>query len=151
VVLLENRGFTARDFRDFHPGGKLGAKLKHVSTMMRGPDALPLVAANCLMSEALLTMTAKSLGCLGVCDSAGKLIGVITDGDLRRHMSDGILNQHASAIMTKAPKTIPGDALASEALEALTASQITSMFIINEKHQPIGLIHIHDLLSQGVV
>ncbi len=150
VVLLENRGFTARDFRNFHPGGKLGASLKHVEQIMRKREALPLIASDCLMAEALVTMTAKSLGCLGVCAANGKLIGVITDGDLRRHMSPDILAKSAHAIMTGNPKTISGQTLASEALEALNSAAITSMFVVDENHMPVGLIHIHDLLRLGV-
>lgn len=150
VVLLENRGFTARDFRNFHPGGKLGASLKHVEQIMRQAESLPLIAQDCVMAEALVTMTAKSLGCLGVCDAEGKLVGVITDGDLRRHMSPEILSQSAHAIMTKNPKTISRLALASEALEALNSAVITSIFVVDDGGAPIGLVHIHDLLRQGV-
>jgi arabinose-5-phosphate isomerase len=150
VALLEAKGFTALNFRDFHPGGKLGAQLRHVGDIMRRGDALPLAKPDDQMSDALVAMTEKACGCLGIVDDQKKLIGIITDGDLRRHMQGDLLEQKASQIMTRAPKTITREALASEALELLNSARITSIFVVDARGQPEGLIHIHDLLREGV-
>ncbi len=150
IVLLKRRGFTAEDFSAFHPGGKLGAQLKLVSDIMQRGAALPLVQETTDMSEALVVMTAKSLGCVGVVDGRGKLTGIITDGDLRRHMTTGLLGQQASAVMTANPKTISGSDLAIEALDKLNRAKITAAFIVDDAGRPEGLIHIHDLLRLGV-
>jgi arabinose-5-phosphate isomerase len=150
IALLEDKGFTAKNFREFHPGGKLGAQLKHVSDVMRKADALPLSTADQKMSDALVIMTEKSCGCLGVVDSSQKLAGIVTDGDLRRHMSNDLLNLTVAEVMTMSPKTIEPQALASEALEILNSANITSIFVVDEERRPIGLIHIHDLLRIGV-
>ncbi len=149
IALLEDKGFTPQDFREFHPGGKLGAQLKHVSDVMHGEAALPLVSAGSAMSDALVVMSSKSFGCIGVVNHSGKLIGIITDGDLRRHMSPQLLQQKVDDIMTADPKTITPDMLASEALERLNAAKITSVFVV-ENGKPTGLVHIHDLLRIGV-
>ena len=150
IALLENKGFTQAAFREFHPGGKLGAQLKHVREIMHSGAALPLVQSGSAMSEALVVMSAKSFGCLGVVDVAGILIGVITDGDLRRHMSPSLLQQSVDEIMTANPKTITPEMLASEALERLNAAKITSVFAVDANGKPAGLVHIHDLLRIGV-
>lgn len=150
VALLEDKGFSAVDFREFHPGGKLGAQLTHVASLMRKGDALPLAGTGMKMADAIVVMTEKSCGCLGVVDHDGQLIGIITDGDLRRSMRPGLLAHTTSSIMTKHPKTITGDALASEALELLNSKSITSVFVIDETKKPVGLVHIHDLLRAGV-
>ncbi len=150
IALLEDKGFTAKNFREFHPGGKLGAQLKHVSDVMRKADALPLSTADQKMSDALVIMTEKSCGCLGVVDGSQKLAGIVTDGDLRRHMSNDLLNLTVAEVMTMSPKTIEPQALASEALEILNSANITSIFVVDEERRPIGLIHIHDLLRIGV-
>ena len=149
IALLEAKGFTAHDFKVFHPGGSLGASLKFVADVMHKGDALPLVREDVPMSSALLTMTAKSFGCLGVVSARGKLVGIITDGDLRRHMGDDLPRARTGAIMTKRPKTVPPDMLASAALEMLNASRITAVFVI-DAGKPVGIIHIHDLLRTGV-
>lgn len=149
IALLEARGFTAHDFKIFHPGGSLGANLKYVSDVMHKGDRLPLVSTGEPMARALVTMTEKSLGCLGVVDSAGKLLGVITDGDLRRHMGDGLLRSTVDQIMTTKPKTISPTMLASAALELINASRITALFVV-EKSKPVGILHVHDLLRLGV-
>ncbi len=149
IALLEGRGFTALDFKVFHPGGQLGANLKHVSDMMHRGDALPLVPAHESMSTALVVMTEKSLGCLGIVDEAGRLTGIVTDGDLRRNMGADLWSRTAGEIMTRAPKTVPPSTLASAALQIINASKITALFVV-EDDVPVGLIHIHDLLRAGV-
>ena len=151
MALLEDKGFSARDFKKFHPGGKLGAQLKHVGDIMHRRDELPLASEQSLMSDALILMTQRSYGCLGVLDGEGRLIGIVTDGDLRRHMTPDLLNQSVGAVMTRAPKSIGPDALTSDALEQLNSLKITSLFVIDEDGRPIGLIHIHDLLRIGLI
>ena len=150
IVLLEDKGFTPANFREFHPGGKLGAQLKHVRDIMHSGKALPLVQSGSAMSEALVIMSAKSFGCLGVVAADQRLLGIITDGDLRRHMSPSLLQQSVDEIMTASPKTITPEMLASEALERLNAAKITSVFVVDENGKPAGLVHIHDLLRIGV-
>ncbi len=150
IALLEERGFTAHDFKIFHPGGSLGANLKYVSDVMHKGDRLPLVETGEPMAQALVTMTAKSLGCLGIVNKDGKLLGVITDGDLRRHMGVNLLHATVDQIMTTKPKTISPSMLASAALEVINASRITALFVV-EKSKPVGVIHVHDLLRLGVV
>ena len=150
IALLEDKGFTAKNFREFHPGGKLGAQLKHVEDVMRRDAALPLSVPDQRMSEALVVMTEKACGCLGIVDSRGVLTGILTDGDLRRHMSGNLLNLRVLDVMTKSPKTIGPDALTGEALEILNSKSITCIFVIDDAGRPIGLVHIHDLLRIGV-
>ncbi len=150
IALLEAHGFTAHDFKVFHPGGQLGANLRFVADIMHGPDTLPLADADAPMSAALVTMTEKSFGCLGVVDGAGKLTGIVTDGDLRRHMTDDLLTRSVAAVMTASPKTVTADTLASATLEMLNAAKITAMFVVDDAGRPVGLVHIHDLLRAGV-
>lgn len=149
IALLEEKGFSADDFYQFHPGGKLGAALSRVSELMHKGDALPLVQQGTAMSDALIVMSAKSFGCVGVIDAGGKLMGVVTDGDLRRKMSADLVAQSVDEIMTCEPKTIDADKLASAALVQLNTSGITSLFVV-EAGRPVGLVHIHDLLRAGV-
>ena len=149
VALLESKGFTAHDFKVFHPGGKLGASLKYVADLMHSGDAVPLVRDTTAMSEALLVMTAKSFGCLGVTDADGRLAGMITDGDLRRHMGPGLFTAQAADIMTRTPDTLAPTLLASSALEHMNARRRTQMFVV-EHGRPIGILHVHDLLRAGV-
>lgn len=149
IALLESKGFTARDFKTLHPGGQLGARLKFVGDLMHRSDRLPVVPADTIMSEAIVVMTEKALGCLGVVDGDGFLQGIVTDGDLRRHMGDGLLARHVHEIMTPGPKTVSPDLLASAALEIINASKITALFVV-ENGRPVGIIHIHDLLRAGV-
>lgn len=149
MALLEARGFTAEDFKRIHPGGSLGAQLRFVEDIMHDATDLPLVGRNTPMTEAIVTMTQKAFGCLGVTDNRGRLIGVITDGDLRRHMGADLLSLTTDRIMTKKPKTVRPDLLASAALEQLNASRITALFVV-EKSKPVGIIHIHDLLRSGL-
>lgn len=150
IALLESKGFSAHDFKTFHPGGSLGANLKYVSDLMHGEESLPLAPADTKMSDALLAMTQGAFGCVGIVDSNGHLIGVVTDGDLRRHMGDSLLHEAASDIMTKTPKTIAPTMLASAALEMMNASRITALFVVEDR-RPIGILHVHDMLRAGVV
>lgn len=149
VSLLEARGFSARDFRALHPGGKLGAALSFIRDIMHTGAELPLAPSTTIMADALVAMTEKSFGCLGVVDADGGLIGIVTDGDLRRHMSDTLLQTGVVDVMTRNPITIGPDELASAALEVINNSSITSLFV-TEREKPVGIVHIHDLLRAGV-
>jgi arabinose-5-phosphate isomerase len=149
IALLEAKGFTAHDFKTFHPGGSLGAQLKFVADVMHKGERMPLASETEPMSSALVTMTQKAFGCLGVIDGKGRLVGIITDGDLRRHMGEDLLKATTGAIMTRRPKTVAPDLLASAAIEVLNASRITAVFVV-EKGAPVGIIHVHDLLRAGV-
>ncbi|MGE3774464.1 MAG: SIS domain-containing protein [Gammaproteobacteria bacterium] len=150
IALLEAKGFTARDFKVFHPGGSLGAQLKHVGDLMHRDDELPLAPADMLMADAIVTMTAKAFGCLGIVDDTGRLVGVITDGDLRRHMGDGIMSRAAAEIMTQNPRTTTAATLASVALEEMNSRRITALFVVDDG-RPAGIVHVHDFLRAGVV
>ena len=149
VALLERRGFSADDFQALHPGGSLGARLQRVSDLMHGPERLPLVGPETPMSEAILVMSAQPFGCVGIVDAAGRLIGIITDGDLRRHMQADLLRLEARAVMTPAPKTIRPQALAAEAVGLLNAKRILSLFVV-EGGRPVGLVQLYDCLRAGV-
>ncbi|WP_119421385.1 KpsF/GutQ family sugar-phosphate isomerase [Desertibaculum subflavum] len=149
VALLERKGFSAENYRVFHPGGKLGRRLIKVGDLMHGGDEVPLVAADRAMSEALLEMTAKTFGCVGVVDAAGALIGIVTDGDLRRHMHPGLLDRRVDAVMTRGPRTIGAEALAAEALGRMNAANITSLFVTDGR-RPVGIVRMHDCLRAGV-
>jgi arabinose-5-phosphate isomerase len=158
IALLERKGFSAQDFQVLHPGGSLGQKLLRVADIMHGPAELPLCTPDTPMAEAILVMTNRSFGCVGIVGPGGGLEGIITDGDLRRHMADpGILEQRAGAIMTPGPrKTIRPQALAAEAVGLMNAEspQVTSLFVVDEDHGespvPIGILHIHDCLRAGL-
>jgi arabinose-5-phosphate isomerase len=152
VALLERRGFTPQDFGKLHPGGKLGAMLRTVADLMHGPDELPLVRKDTPMREALLVMTEKRWGVVGVAEADGRLCGVITDGDLRRHI-DGLLDHKAGEVMTPGPrKSARPGMLASEALALMSdpAPAVTVMFVV-EDGRPVGVLHVHDLLRAGVM
>lgn len=152
VALLERRGFTASDFKTFHPGGKLGAMLRTVGDLMHGGAELPLVALDAPMSQALLVMTEKRWGIVGVTDAEGRLAGAITDGDLRRHL-EGLLTHSAGEVMTAGPKkTVPPDMLASEALSLMSdpPPAVTVLFVVADG-RPVGILHVHDLLRAGVM
>ncbi len=149
VALLEAKGFTAHDFKVFHPGGSLGAKLKFVADVMHTGERLPLAREDEIMGQALVTMTAKALGCLGIIDANGRFVGIVTDGDLRRHMGADLLNSTVGQIMTRKPKTIASTLLASAALEQINTSRITALFVV-DKGIPVGVVHVHDLLRLGV-
>ncbi len=147
VALLEKRGFTHHDFKVFHPGGKLGAALRSVRELMHGDGEVPLIHAGAPMRNALLVMTQKRFGAVGVTDADGRLAGIITDGDIRRHI-DGLMEHIASEVMTPHPLTIAPDTLAAEAL-ALMQGRITVLFVVDDQ-KPVGVIHVHDLLRSGV-
>ncbi len=151
IDLMERKGFSATDYKQRHPGGKLGAILSKVSDLMHSGSEMPIVGEDTIMQDALMEMTAKMLGCVGIVDKNGDLIGIITDGDLRRWMSPGLILEKVSTVMTKNPKTIGPDALAVEALKTMntTGKGITNLFVVDGK-KPIGLIHIHDCLRAGV-
>jgi arabinose-5-phosphate isomerase len=149
IALLESRGFTALQFRDLHPGGRLGALLKFVRDLMHTGERIPTASVGTRMSEALVEMTAKGLGCVGIIDGQGKLVGIITDGDLRRHMRPDLVAQQVESLMTKTPRTVRTDQLASEVLEIMNSSKITALFVV-EGGKPVGIVHMHDLLRAGV-
>jgi arabinose-5-phosphate isomerase len=149
VALLESRGFTALDFGTLHPSGKLGAMLKFVRDLMHKDAAVPVTPLGTRMSEALMEMTSKGFGCVGIVDARGDIVGIVTDGDLRRHMRPDLLTATVDDVMTRQPKTIGPDLLASEALEILNASKITAL-IVTEGRKPVGILHLHDLLRAGV-
>jgi arabinose-5-phosphate isomerase len=151
VALLERRGFTAGDFRLFHPGGKLGALLRTVGDLMHGLAEAPLVAPGTPMREALLVMTEKRFGCVGVLGDGGRLVGIITDGDIRRHI-DGLFDHTAGEVMTASPKTAAPAMLAAEALKHMTqtAPASTVLFVVDQG-RPVGILHIHDLVRAGVI
>lgn len=149
VALFESRGFTALQFKDLHPGGRLGASLTFVRDVMHTGNSMPVVARGARMTEALVEMTSKGFGCVGITDAAGALVGIITDGDLRRHMREDLLASPVDVVMTKKPKTVRPDQLAGEALEMLNAAKITTLFVV-DGGKPVGLVHFHDLLRIGV-
>jgi len=149
IALLESRGFTALDFGLLHPAGRLGAALKFVRDLMHGGRAIPQVPLGTRMSDAVVEMSAKGFGCVGIVEPNGRLVGIITDGDLRRHMGPALLEEPVEKVMTRNPKTVRPDQLASEALEILNSSKITALMVA-EAERPIGILHLHDLLRAGV-
>lgn len=149
VALLTRRGFGASDFRRFHPGGRLGAKLLRVRDLMHAGAAMPLAAPDMQMHAALIVMTEKRFGCLGVVDT-GRLVGILTDGDLRRAMGPDLLDRPLAAVMTAGPRTIGPEALAAEALHIMNSRTITTLFVVDPQGAPLGILHIHDLLRAGV-
>lgn len=148
IALLESRGFTAVDFGILHPAGRLGALLKRVRDIMHTGARVPLAPLGTRMSDAIVEMTAKGFGCVGIVEAHGRLAGIITDGDLRRHMRPNLLEQRVEDVMTPDPKTIRPDQLASEALEILNARKITALIVV-EAGKPVGIVHFHDLLRIG--
>jgi arabinose-5-phosphate isomerase len=151
IALLERQGFSMSDFKTLHPGGQLGRRLLKIADIMHTGDRLPLAGPDSPMSDAILVMTKKSFGCIGIVDAEGRLMGIITDGDLRRHMSSGLLQQRAADVMTPHPKTIRPQQLAEEALAMMNMSErpFTALFVA-EDERPIGIVHIHDCLRAGV-
>ncbi|HWM81899.1 MAG TPA: KpsF/GutQ family sugar-phosphate isomerase [Pseudolabrys sp.] len=149
IALLESRGFTALDFSIFHPSGKLGAALKFTRDLMHDSATMPLAPLGTKMSDAIVVMTGKGFGCVGIVDAQGLLAGIITDGDLRRNMRPDLLSARVDEVMTRNPKTVRPDQLASEALEILNSSKITAL-IVAEGKRPVGILHLHDLLRAGV-
>jgi arabinose-5-phosphate isomerase len=149
IALLESKGFSAIDFGVFHPRGQLGAALKFVRDIMHSGQAVPLIKRGALMSEAIMEMTAKSFGCVAVTDSTGKLAGIITDGDLRRHMRADLLQLTVDAVMTTSPIVVRPHQLASEALQLLNSLKKQALIVV-ESDVPVGIVNFHDLLRAGV-
>src|SRR6204780_4641054 len=150
IALLEGRGFTSVDFSVLHPGGKLGAMLKYTRDLMHTGDAVPLKPQGTRMSDALVEISSKGFGCIGIVDARGRIVGIVTDGDLPPHMRPDLMTALVDDVMTKHPKTISQDLLASEALEILNSSKITAL-IVTDANKPIGIVHLHDILRAGVV
>ncbi|MEL6724930.1 MAG: KpsF/GutQ family sugar-phosphate isomerase [Pseudomonadota bacterium] len=149
VALLRLKGFSERDFHTFHPGGKLGAGLKRVTDLMHHKE-MPLIAPHAAFPEIVESITAGGFGCCGILED-GRLTGIITDGDIRRALKGSTVSVTATEIMTRNPRTIQEDGLAAEALSMLSEFKITALFIVNERHEPVGLLHVHDCLAIGVV
>jgi arabinose-5-phosphate isomerase len=148
VALLEGRGFTVQDYKVFHPGGRLGASLKTAKDIMHLGESLPLVPAATPMTDGIVVMSQKGFGVLGVVDELNQLMGIITDGDLRRHVTSNLLEKTAGDIMTRGPKTVNPGALSASILELLNSSSITTVFVV-EDGRPVGIVHMHDLLRAG--
>ena len=146
ISLMISKKFTKKNFYSYHPGGQLGKKLLLVKNVMHTGKKLPLIKENVLMTEAIIEMTKKRFGCLGVISKTNKLVGIITDGDLRRHMGNGILEKKTSYIMTKKPKTVDQDIFAIEALDIMEKNKITQVFV-TKNNKPIGILHIHDCIE----
>ena len=149
IAALEQKNFTAEGFRNFHPGGKLGKILMRVSDIMHSGENMPLAKHSDSMAHVLVVMTQKSFGCAGIVNDEGNLIGLITDGDLRRHMQSNLLTKTAAEVMTATPQTIAPSMLAAQALQILNDKKRTQLFIV-EDGKPVGILHIHDLLRAGV-
>lgn len=149
IALLEGRGFTALEFAHFHPGGKLGAMLKFVRDYMRTGAEIPVKPLGTRMSEAVVEMSAKGLGCVCIVNAAGEAVGIITDGDLRRHMRPDLLAAAVDDVMTRQPKTVPPSMLATEMIEVLNTRKITTL-VVTEAGKVVGMVHLHDLLRAGV-
>ncbi len=150
MAVMENKGFSKDDFGTFHPGGKLGSQFVKVEQLMLKGDALPIIKESDKMSDVLIIMTKKSLGCAVAVDDSGKLIGIITDGDLRRHMNENIISKQAKDLLHKNPKKVKPATLAVEALGIMNRSNITSLLVCDDKDELKGIIHIHNLLSAGI-
>ncbi len=151
VTLLARQGFTVTDFKTYHPGGQLGRRLLRVGDLMHQGEAVPLAPRAMRMGEALVVMTRKSFGCVGVLGDDGRLAGIVTDGDLRRHLGPGLIDSTVAEIMTPHPKTVPPRMLAAEALHLMNANAITSLFVVADDERPVGILHVHDCLRAGLV
>lgn len=148
VALLEARHFSASDFKVFHPGGSLGASLRHVGDIMHKGDALPIVKTGTLMPEAMKVLAAKHLGCVAVVDAKGKLAGIVTDGDLARNITRDLSRVRVDEVMTRAPKTVSPDMIAAAAIALINQYQISAL-LVTENDRPVGVVHFHDLLRIG--
>jgi arabinose-5-phosphate isomerase len=149
--LLEARGFSPADFRKYHPGGKLGARLKRARNLMHGPAEMPLVGEDATLADAIFEMTARRFGLTGVTDATGRLIGVITDGDLRRALQRGLaLEAMASQAMTRDARTTTPEVLAADLLALMNEARITAVFLVDAENRPVGILHLHDLLCAGL-
>ncbi len=154
IALLESKGFTATDFQVYHPGGKLGQQLMRASEIMHKGDAVPLISLDAPLKETFTVMTEKGFGAIGLVDADGLLAGIITDGDIRRHISDDILNKTAGDIMTATPKIIRPETLVGEAMGIMndvtqSFRRITCLFVVQEDGKPVGILHLHDCLRAG--
>jgi arabinose-5-phosphate isomerase len=151
IALLESRGFTALEFAKFHPGGKLGAMLKAVRDIMHTGDEVPMKPLGTTMSDALAEMSNKGFGCVVIVNDRGELAGIITDGDLRRHMHDGFLQAPVDAVMTVNPRTVAPGMLASELLDLMNSEKPkVTVLIVAEGNRPVGIVHVHDVLRAGI-
>ncbi|MFN7710061.1 MAG: SIS domain-containing protein [Holosporales bacterium] len=152
LCLLKRRGFSSKDFGSLHPGGKLGQRLVRVSKLMHTGDAMPIIPATTIMSEVILVMSQKGFGCVGLLDDQGGLIGIITDGDLRRHMMPNLLQQRAADVMTPGPLTVSSTTLAQDALALLNNKGRSCLFIVDdtESRKPLGVVHLHDFLRAHI-
>lgn len=150
VAILQHKGFTASDFHNFHPGGKLGAALKRVTDLMHHKE-MPLCRPEDTAEYAVAVITAAGFGCAGAVDADGKLVGIVTDGDLRRHYGKSFSDARVRDIMTPGPQVVTEDSLAAEALALFSERKITAVFIVDKDHKPLGLLHVHDCLSIGVI
>lgn len=151
IALLESRGFTAESFRAFHPGGRLGASLHFVRAIMHQGDSLPLVPLGTRLRDAVPVMTEKGFGCLGIVDGSGVLVGIFTDGDLRRGLAANVLERMVEDVMSTSPRTIAPDTLVGEALAMMnTADRPFTVLFVVEERRPIGIVHMHDFLRLGV-
>ncbi len=149
VALLSQRGFSAKDFRQFHPGGKLGAQLRRARELMHDGTAVPMVPQTASLSQAIVEMTGKRFGVTAVVDAEGRLVGAVTDGDVRRSFESAFVDRPVAEVMNRSPRTIGPDLLAQEALALMTGHRITSLFVV-EQGRPVGILHMHDLLRTGV-
>ncbi|HXR86713.1 MAG TPA: KpsF/GutQ family sugar-phosphate isomerase [Stellaceae bacterium] len=150
AAMMERKGFSSADFHSLHPGGQLGRQLLTVRDLMHVGNEMPLVPLGTKMTDAILTMSEKTFGCVGVTDPSRRLVGIITDGDLRRHMTDDLLRSIVDQVMTKQPKTIRPQALAAEALGRMNQQAITSLFAVDDESRPLGIVRIHDCLRAGI-
>jgi arabinose-5-phosphate isomerase len=150
VALLEARGFSALDFRVYHPGGKLGAMLSHVSDLMHTGEQLPLVRVGVSMLDAMNELSRKRFGCVGVVDHEGRLQGVVTDGDLARHLDSNLSQMCVEDLMTHDPKTVDKNTLATAAMALLNKHSIAALLVVDDDNRPVGIVHFHDLLRVGV-
>ncbi|MDI7860516.1 KpsF/GutQ family sugar-phosphate isomerase [Rhizobiaceae bacterium n13] len=150
VALLEARGFSASDFRTFHPGGKLGASLTHVRDVMHTGDRIPLVPEGTPMPEAVMTLSRKRFGCVGVLDGDGRLCGIVTEGDMARNLARDLSVLNVDDVMTREPKVIKETALATSAMALLNQHNISALIVVDDARRPSGIVHFHDLLRIGV-
>ncbi len=150
VALLESRGFSATDFKLFHPGGRLGTRLTFVRDVMHTGERMPLVRVGAAMGDTLMEMTGKRFGCVCVVDAAGRLAGIVTDGDLRRHMGPDLMSHGVDAVMTVRPLTVRPEMLAAEALALLNDTRRSVLIVVDDRDTPVGILHLHDLYAAGV-
>lgn len=149
IALLEARGFSAHDFKVYHPGGRLGSRLTFIRDIMHTGERIPLVNVGVPVAEAIMEMTGKRFGCVGVVDATGRLTGIVTDGDLRRHMGPSLMSETVDALMTAHPLTVGPDTLAVEALALLNETRRSVLLVADDRQMPIGIVHLHDLYAVG--